>query len=184
MTRLPIQSVETVTGTTKQMLETLQQGLGMVPNMAGAMANAPAVLASWVRFNAALNSGDLPAKIRERVALLTAETNQCAYCLSAHTALGERAGLTPAQIDAARDGEATDVQASAALAFAQRVLVTGGGVQASDIERVREAGFSDAQIAEIVGVVALNLFTNLFNRAFDVEIDFPRVEPRASAIRG
>jgi len=178
MSRLQIQSVETATGTSKELLASVQKSLGMVPNMAGAMANSPAVLGSWVQFNASLSGGELPAQIRERIALMTAEVNQCAYCLSAHTALGKLAGLTTDQIDAARDGEASDPKPLAALTFARRVLETGGGIEASDVERVRDAGFSDAEIAEVVSAVALNQFTNTFNRAFDVDIDFPLVEPR------
>lgn len=151
----------------------------MVPNMAGVMANSPAVLASWIQFNTALGEGELAASTRERIALLTAETNECAYCLSAHTALGRMARLGADEIESARDGMSSDPEALAALTFARRVLETRGGIDASDIDRVRDAGFTDAQITEIVGAVALNLFTNVFNRAFDVEIDFPRVEPRA-----
>lgn len=178
MSRLPIQSIKSAPATSKTMLESVQKGLGMVPNMAGAMANSPAVLGSWVHFNAALGGGELPAPIRERIALMTAETNECGYCLSAHTALGKQAGLNADDIDSARDGKSSDPKALAALTFAQRVLETRGGIEASDVEQVRGAGFSDGEIAEIVGGVALNFFTNVFNRAFDVEIDFPRVEPR------
>jgi len=183
MTRLPIQSVESTSGSARQLLESVRKGLGMVPNMAGAMANSPAVLASWMQFNAALGAGELPAPIRERIALLTAETNECGYCLSAHTALGKMAGLSADEIDSARDGQSSDPKALAALTFAQRVLDTRGGVEDSDIDHVRDAGFSDAQITEIIGAVALNVFTNLFNRAFDIEIDFPRVEPHTRMAR-
>lgn len=183
MTRLPIQSVETASGSTKQMLASLQKGLGMVPNMAGVMANSPAVLSSWAQFNAALAGGELTAQIRERIALFAAEANECGYCLSAHSALGRMAGLGADEIDAARDARSSDPKVLAALTFAQRVLESRGGIDAADIERVRGAGYSDGQIAEIVGAVALNMFTNMFNRAFDVEIDFPRVEPRASPVR-
>jgi uncharacterized peroxidase-related enzyme len=183
MNRLPIQTVDTAPQAAGPLLASVQKGLGMVPNMAGAMANSPAVLASWVQFNAALGSGELPAAIRERIALLTAETNECGYCLSAHTALGKMAGLSADEIDSARDGQASDSKALAALNFARRVIETRGGVDASDIDSVRDAGFTDSQIAEIVGAVALNVFTNMFNRAFDVEIDFPRVEPRTCPAR-
>jgi AhpD family alkylhydroperoxidase len=137
MSRLPVQSIDTAPAAAKQTLESVQKGLGMVPNMAGAMANSPAVLASWVQFNAALGGGTLPAPIRERIALLTAETNECAYCLSAHTALGKMAGLAATEIDAARDGQASEATAQAALTFAARILETRGGVDASDIDRVR-----------------------------------------------
>jgi hypothetical protein len=44
-----------------------------------------------------------------------------------------------------------------------------------EFARVRTAGFSDTKIAEIIAHVALNVFTNYFNRAADTEIDSPRV---------
>jgi alkylhydroperoxidase family enzyme len=85
-------------------------------------------------------------------------------------------GLNQAQIDGARHLESSDPRTLAALTFAQSVIDRRGGVGESDIKAVRTAGFSDAEIAEIVAAVALNFFTNFFNRAFDVDVDFPRVE--------
>lgn len=176
MARLPIQSVESATGSNKDIFAALQKGLGMVPNMTRVMANSPAVLQAYVQFNGALSGGKLAPQIREQIALLTAQSNQCAYCLSAHSVLGKKAGLNQAQVDGARRVESSDPKTLAALTFAQSVIDLRGGVSDRDISAVRAAGFSDAEIAEIVGAVAINFFTNLFNRAFDVDIDFPPVE--------
>lgn len=176
MSRLPIQNVESATGSTRDIFAALQKGLGMVPNMAKVMANSPAVLQSWAQFNGALGTAKLSAQIREQIALLTAESNACTYCLSAHSALGKMVGLNQSQIDGARHLESSDPRTLAALTFAQSVIDRRGGVGESDIKAVRTAGFSDAEIAEIVAAVALNFFTNFFNRAFDVDVDFPRVE--------
>lgn len=181
MARLPIQSVESATGSTKATFAALQKGLGMVPNMARTMANSPAVLQAWVQFNGAMSSATLSAQIREQIALLTAQTNACTYCLSAHSALAKVAGLNQAQIDSARALESSDPRTFAALKFAKAVLDQRGGVVESDLKAVRGAGFSDAEIAEIVATVALNVFTNFFNRAFDVDVDFPLVEAHALA---
>jgi uncharacterized peroxidase-related enzyme len=176
MSRLPIQSIESATGSNKDIFAALQKGLGLVPNMARVMANSPAVLAGYAQFSGALGSGKLSGKIREQIALLTAETNSCNYCLSAHSALGKLAGLNQAQIDAARDSQSADPHTAAALKFAKAVLDSRGGITTGDFNAVKAAGFSDAEIAEIVGAVAINLFTNTFNRAFDVDVDFPLVE--------
>jgi uncharacterized peroxidase-related enzyme len=181
MSRLPIQTVESATGSNKDIFAALQKGLGMVPNMAKVMANSPAVLQSWVQFNTALGTAKLSAQIREQIALLTAESNECTYCLSAHTALGKMVGLNQAQIDGARHRESADPRTRAALTFAQAIIESRGGVSESDITAVRNAGFSDAEVAEIVAAVALNFFTNFFNRAFDVDVDFPRVEAHSHA---
>ena len=177
MTRLNL--IENTTDTkTKELLDLTKSKLGLVPNMTRAMANSPAVLEGYLALSGSLGGGSLPARIREQIAILSAEINSCAYCLSAHTAIGKMVGLEPSDIESAREGGASDPKEHAALAFASRVIETGGGVEVSEVERVREAGFTDVQIAEIVWSVALNQFTNTFNRAFDVEIDFPLVEPR------
>lgn len=181
MSRLPIQDTQTATGSNKEIFDQFQKALGVVPNLVKVMANSPQVLKSYAQFNGALSTGKLSGAIREQIALLTAEANSCTYCLSAHTALGKMVGLNQSQIDAARNAEAADARTQAALTFAQAVLANRGGVGQADIDAVRAAGFSDAELAEIVGAVALNVLTNYFNRAFDVDVDFPRVEPRQTA---
>ena len=50
-----------------------------------------------------------------------------------------------------------------------------GQVTDQELEAVRSAGFSDEEIVEIIGNVAVNLFTNYFNHVADTEIDFPKV---------
>lgn len=182
MARLPIQSIESATGTNKDIFAALQKGLGIVPNMTRVMANSPAVLQAFAQFNGSMGSAKLSGQIREQIALLTAEQNSCTYCLSAHSALGKMVGLNQSQIDGARHGESSDPRALAALTFAKAVLDLKGGIAESDFQAVREAGFSDAEIAEIVAAVALNLFTNYVNRAFSVDVDFPRVEAHNHAI--
>lgn len=179
MARLPIQNPQTATGSNKEIFDFLQKNLGTVPNMTKVMGNSPAVLQGFAAFNGALGHAKLSGAIREQIAMLVAEQNHCTYCLSAHTVLGGMAGLKPDQIESARTGESSDPRARAALTFAKAVLTTRGGVSEADFVAVRNADFSDAEIAEIVGFVALNVFTNFFNRAFDVDVDFPRVQALA-----
>lgn len=180
MARLPILDPKAATGSNREIFDTLQKNLGVVPNMTRVMGNSPAVLQAFAQFNGALASTKLGAPIREQIALLTAESNSCGYCLSAHSAIGKMLGLKPGQIEDARLGESADPKTAAALRFARAVIDTRGGVSDGEIAAARAAGFSDAELAEIVGAVALNTFTNYFNRAFDVDIDFPVVHPRVA----
>ncbi|MDX2131270.1 MAG: carboxymuconolactone decarboxylase family protein [Planctomycetota bacterium] len=181
MARLPIQNPEAATGTNQEIYAHLRKVLGTVPNMTRVMGNSPAVLQAYAQFSGALNGAKLGAGVREQIALLTAEENACGYCLAAHSAIGKMVGLKPEQMDAARHAEATDPKTRGALRFAQAVLATKGGVSDADVQSARSAGLSDAELAEVVGAVALNVFTNYFNRAFSVDIDFPRVELHAHA---
>ena len=159
----------------RRSFDAIAKQLGTVPNMMRTMAKSPRVLEGYLALSGALNRGLLPATLQEQIAIAIAEANACNYCLSAHTALGRRAGLSDDQLAASREGRAADAKANAALQFAVAVLERRGGVSDQEFARVRDAGFSDGQIAEIIAHVALNVLTNYFNRAADTEIDFPVV---------
>lgn len=181
MSRLLTVDPAAATGKSKELLTAVQAKLGLTPNMTRVMANSPAVLESYLAFSGALAGGLLHAKLREQLALITAQANHCDYCLSAHTAIGKMVGLNSEQILEARKGESSSPKTTAALTFAARVLDAKGEITDSDLAAVRAAGFSDGEIAEIIAHVALNVFTNYFNIAADVEIDFPKVSSSEAA---
>ncbi len=157
-----------------EILNAVNKALGIIPNMVSTMAQSPAVANAYVGFSHALSQGSLPAKIRERIALSVAQENSCDYCLAAHTFLGGKAGLGQDEIVNARRGTSDEPKVAAALAFATKVVELRGQVTDADVAAVRQHGFTDGEIAEIIANVVLNIFTNYFNIAAGVEIDFPR----------
>jgi uncharacterized peroxidase-related enzyme len=166
----------------RPLLEAVAKQLGTVPNMFRAIALSPQALKAYLDMSGALGHGALPAATRERIALAVAEINGCGYCLSAHTYLGRNlAKLDDAEITANRNGASNEPKADAAVRFAAKVARARGQVSDADFAAVQAAGYSDAQIIEIVQHVALNTFTNLFNEVFQTEIDFPVVTPRQAA---
>jgi uncharacterized peroxidase-related enzyme len=175
MSRLNAIEPSAATGKAKDLLDAVKAKLGIVPNMTKVMANSPAVLEGYLGLSGALGNGLLDAKTREQLALITAQSNRCDYCLSAHTAIGKMVGLKPEEIAGSRVGHGSNARATAALKFATKVLDRRGGINDTDVAEVRAAGFSDGEIAEIIAHVALNVLTNYFNIAAGVEIDFPRV---------
>lgn len=175
MSRLNAIEPSAATGKAKELLDAVKAKLGLVPNMTKVMANSPAVLEGYLGLSGALGGGLLDAKTREQLALITAQSNRCDYCLSAHTAIGKMVGLKPEEIAESRLGHGSSQRATAALTFATKVLDHRGAISEDDIADVRAAGFSDGEIAEIIAHVALNVLTNYFNIATDVEIDFPKV---------
>jgi len=181
VSRLPAIQTETANGKTKQMLEAVQSKLKMTPNMTRVMANSSAILEAYLSFSGALAGGSLPARLREEIALTVGEQNACQYCVSAHTAIGKLTGLTDTDIEQARDARSSSAKAAAALAFAQKVLARKGQVTDADFEAVRQAGFGEGEIAEIIAHVALNIFTNYFNLAAATDVDFPKVSLRQAA---
>jgi alkylhydroperoxidase family enzyme len=77
MARLPVVDPGSSTGKAHDLLAAVQKKLGLVPNMTRVMANSPAVLEAYIGFSGALDRASLDAKTRERLALGTAEANQC-----------------------------------------------------------------------------------------------------------
>ncbi len=158
---------------TGRLLDSVQKKLGIVPNLIATMANSPAVANAYLGFSQSLSTGTLSPRLREQLALVVGETNGCQYCVAAHTALGQGAGLTEGETCDARRAVAADDKERAALEFARTIVIERGNVSDDDVDAVRQAGYTDGEIGEIVANVALNLFTNYFNHVAGTEVDFP-----------
>ncbi len=168
---------ESATGKAKELLDAVKGKLGLVPNMTRAMANAPAILEGYLSLSGALGKGALSAKDRERIALAVGQANGCEYCLAAHSTIGKMVGLTADQILDSRRGTSVESKSAAIVQFARQVLDKQGRLSDADLADARIAGLDDAAIAEVVGNVALNIFTNYFNHVAATDIDFPKAEP-------
>ena len=165
----------TVAPTSQEMLKEIHAAFGATPNMFKAVANSPAALNSmWGSFGA-LGSGTLGAKLGEQIAVAVANRNRCEYCLAAHTVLGQNARVSSQDMAAAQVGKSADSKTQAALTFTLKIVEQRAAISQADVEAVRAAGFDDGEIVEIMAHVALNLFTNYVNVAFNVPVDFPKV---------
>ncbi len=181
MSNLPLTDPESTSGEHKETFDQIQGAFGAIPNMFKAIGNSSAALESmWTSFGA-LGKGKLGAPLGEQIAVLVADINRCGYCLAAHTVLGKNAGVSEDDMAQAQAGQSSDPKTQVALDFAAKLVTKSGQVTQADVQAVRDAGFSDEEIAEILAHVALNIFTNYTNIAFDVEIDFPKVDLRKAA---
>ena len=158
-------------------LNVCDEKLGMVPNLLRTMGNSPAVLESYLSFSGALAGASLSAADRERIALAVGEANGCEYCLAAHTAIGKSVGLDDESVVESRQGRSDDPRTAAILALSNELVEKRGWASDAALERVREVGLGDAEIAEVVATVALNTFTNYFNHVAGTEVDFPKATP-------
>jgi uncharacterized peroxidase-related enzyme len=175
-------SIDTAPTASQPLLEGVRKKLGSVPNLFRLVGNSPAALEGYLGMSGALAKGALATPTHERIALAVAEINGCDYCLSAHTYLGTRlAKLDADEIAANRDGRSNDAKADAAVRFAVNVVRQRGRIAPAELQAVRDAGYSDAEIIEIVQHVALNTWTNYLNTIAATEIDFPVVAARKVA---
>jgi uncharacterized peroxidase-related enzyme len=175
MSRIDIVSHETANAQQRDLLSAIEGKLGMVPNFLAVLAHSPDALNAFLGLHHIAEAGQLDSPTRERIALVVAESNSCEYCVSAHSALGRKAGLSYAEIESARAGTSENTRAAAAVSFARALNNHLGDVTQREIDAVREAGYGDAEIAEIVTHAGINILTNLIGKAAQVDIDFPKV---------
>jgi uncharacterized peroxidase-related enzyme len=175
-TRIETLDPETTTGKSKELFNAVQSKLGFIPNLIKVFGNSPATLQTYLSLGELTGSGNFNNKFREQLALAIAEENACNYCLSAHTAIGKMNGLTQEQTELSRQAIAADAKTQAGLQFAQDVTKNRGQVSTEAIQAVKEAGYTDGDILEIVLNVVSNTLTNYVNHIAETEVDFPSVE--------
>jgi uncharacterized peroxidase-related enzyme len=175
MSRINLVTIDTANAEQQALLAAIQAKLGMVPNFLKVFANSPAALRAFLGLHGIANEGSLDAQTRERIALAVAQKNACEYCVSAHTAIGRGTGLSNEEMVAARAGSSADVKAAEAVKFARSLVEHQGEVTTAELIAMRDAGFSESDIVEVITHVGMNILTNILGKASRLEIDFPRV---------
>jgi len=177
MSRLSVPNLESDNGPSGQVYAQIKKAIGSVPNTFAAIAaHGPAALKSVLAADAVLASGSLNKRDQETVKLIISGVAGCDYCVAAHSLLGKLAGLKPDELKNIRDGKPTgDAKRDALARFVRKLAETSGTVSDGDFAAIKAAGYSDTQLVEISLAFATTVFTNVFNRINDTEIDFPAV---------
>src|SRR4051794_37294500 len=172
----PVAVDEATTSDELEALDELSAAWGGVPQLGRVIARSLPLTRGLLAFNAALHRGRFTGARAEQLAVAVAHENRCRYCLAAHTAAGRALGLTEQDLADARVGHAADPKVSAALAFSQQVVRARGQVTARDLAAVRTAGWSDADLVEIVGHVVATTLTSYLHHLSHVPVDFTPVD--------
>ncbi|ABR90505.1 Uncharacterized conserved protein [Janthinobacterium sp. Marseille] len=180
MTRTAALKPEQVPADSKATLEMFTKNIGFTPNMMATFAQSPIAFNAWATLLGSLSKA-LDVKTRDSIGLAVSEVNGCNYCLTVHSFTAQHMAKLPAdEIILARKGRANDPKRDAAVQFARKVTENRGQVNDADLKIVRDAGYTDANIMEIVALVAMYSLTNFINNVFDPEKDFPAVAPAGS----
>lgn len=170
---------EQVPADSKPTLDAFTKNIGFTPNMMATFAQSPIAFNAWATLRSSLSKA-LDLKTRESISLAVSEVNGCNYCLAVHSFGAEHAKMSANEIILARKGHSSDPKRNAAIQFARKVIDTRGNVSDADVKAVRDVGYTDANVMEIVALVAMYSLTNFFNNVFDPETDFPAVTPAGS----
>jgi len=180
MARATALKPEQVPAESKPTLDMFTKNIGFTPNMLATFAQSPIAFNAWAALLGSLSKA-LDVKTRDSIGLAVSEVNGCNYCLTVHSFTAKHMAKLPAEdVILARKGHATDPKRDAAVQFARKIIESRGHVTDADLQAVRDAGYTDANIMEIVALVAMYSLTNFFNNVFNPDKDFPAVAPAGS----
>ena len=177
--RISTPSVSSATGAAVEVFAQIKKAAGSIPNTYAAIgALAPAALKSILAADSVLAAGTLSKKDLETIKILVSEIAGCDYCVAAHTTLGKMSGLSHETMRQIRAGQPTgDATRDALVRFVGKLQRSSGTISRNDFEAIKAAGYSDAQLVDISLAIAVTVFTNVFNRINDTDVDFPAVQP-------
>lgn len=171
MPRINPLNINSATSPVRSLLDSVNASHGFTPNLFRTLAQSEAALRAYVSLRECLAGGLLDAKLRAQIALTVTAINDCPYCLGAEAYAARRVGLTDLEIAAAWRAAAHDRRSDAALKLVLALVIQRGKATDTDYRAIRQAGFSECEVAEIVAHIALNVFANYFSKLAELEFD-------------
>lgn len=159
----PVHTLETVPAGARDALAKLIQGYGFLPNLAAVFAESPASLNGLLGFMNAFDAKQMTLSAAERqVVLLTVSVlNKCEYCTAAHSMLASMNGISRAEIENAQSGRPLgDGKLETLRRFVEAIAAKRGWASEADLEAFLAAGFTRAQVFEVIFGIALKTLTN------------------------
>ncbi|HEX2667745.1 MAG TPA: carboxymuconolactone decarboxylase family protein [Gammaproteobacteria bacterium] len=165
-------------------LEQIKLNHGNIPNIYGVMAEAPALLKGHTALKEQFEQSTLNKQERKIVLLSLSREMGSAYDTAMHSGAAEKQSVPSDIIEAVRAGTPLkDKKLEALRSFATKLVSSRGQVSEAQIKDFLAAGYTRANILEIVlavGAVTLTGYTNLIAQpSLDAEFA-PKVWKKAS----
>ncbi|MFQ5854198.1 MAG: carboxymuconolactone decarboxylase family protein [Anaerolineae bacterium] len=153
----------------------IRREFGMVPTFFQSMATNPSVLkGAWAKVRGTLIKGQVPRTVKEMIIVAVSTANNCLYCREMHSALLGAMGINGATLTALTQDLATaplPARVKLAVSFGVQAATRPDSLTNEDFERLTEAGFSQAQILELVAVADLAASLNTYADALGLPPD-------------
>lgn len=162
MATFTVHTKDSAPGASRPVLERIGKGFGFVPNLYAVFAESPAALQGALAISEAFSKTSLSPAEQELVALAVSEANDCEFCMAAHSTIAKHvAKVEPALVTAARDGEPlADPKLDALVTFTRKVVEHRGFVADADVAAFLGAGYTKAQLIEVLFGVGMKTFHN------------------------
>lgn len=173
MTTFTKHTPETAPENSKAGLEDAKKTFGFIPNLQTFIAESPALLNSYMQGwdNFHKQTGFTP--IEQQIVLITVNyEHNCTYCMAGHTTIAQMIKMDAVTINALRNGtELPDTKLQTLREFTRKVVENRGFISDKDIETFLAAGYTKANVLDVVAGVALKVMSNYANHIVKTPID-------------
>lgn len=172
MADFPLHTRATAPFASKPFIEQAQSNLGYVPALVAQMAESPQLLEGYVSLSAIFGKSTLTPAEQQLVLLTISVENDSHYCTPAHTRRARHAALSEPDIRAVRDRRPlTDPRLEALRRLAIQMVRDRGFLADADLTAFLSAGFTRAQLLDVVLAVALKTMSNYVNHLAETPLD-------------
>ncbi len=156
-----VHSIESAPEKSKQALQGVQEAFGLVPNLAGTMAESPTLMNSFVGVFRTFIDGTFTGAERQTLVLTNAVANACPWAVAFHSTQALKAGVSPDDVRAIRERRAPADRRLAALSALTRALIEKRGhVDQAELDGFARAGFGPDQVLEVIAGLAISTMAN------------------------
>ncbi len=173
MTKFNIYDETNAPAASRPLLEKSKAAYGAVPNLLGELAESPAALEGYMALSGIYVKSSLAPAEKHLVLLTASVENECRYCVAAHTGLAKGAGLPGHAIMAVRDDEEIedDDRLESLRDFTRQIVVKRGQVSEKEVDAFLAAGFTKANVFEVILGVAMKTLSNYANHIAETPVD-------------
>jgi alkylhydroperoxidase family enzyme len=164
-------------GPAKDLFDQVRRARGAdfeLPDLYRVLGAAPPMFKAWLDFAWPLRlHAGTSRKLRELLILRGALMSRTAYEWAHHLPMAEEAGVSAAQIAALpkwRASDCFDAQERAVLRLADEVTA-GPGASEQAIAALKQSGFDDAQVVELVLTASFYVCVGRFLSSMDVRVE-------------
>ncbi|PSW15789.1 carboxymuconolactone decarboxylase [Photobacterium rosenbergii] len=172
MSSFTIHTVESAPDASKPLLENSLKSFGMIPNLHGVMAEAPAILEAYQTIGKLFEQSSLDAEELTVVWQTVNVEHACHYCVPAHTGIAHSMKVDPALTEALRNRKPMTKEKLQVLHDTTLAMVRNRGhLTPSELQTFYSAGYSQQQLLEIVLGVSMKVMSNYTNHITGTPVD-------------
>jgi len=172
MSIFDIHTKETAPAKSAELLAAAEKSYGFIPNLLGVFAESPATLKAYQTIGKIFDETSFSSLERQLVILTASRLNECRYCMAAHSTVAEMQKVPADIINAIRDDQPiADSKLEALRTFTAAVIDKSAWVTGTDTDAFLAAGYTKAQILEVILGIGFKTLSNFVSRIADTPLD-------------